>query len=208
MSGASPGSLSGSDDGDKDEDGAEEEAVALDEEETEATSDIRSDDRRRARDCAEGIAAAVEATTPADAIKVLTKAIPSTWPAQARSLLVSKLQSPRLRFFPTHLPCLTLHPSSTAMDDALWAFAVDDVIRVPPSRASCNMYQADMIVESSGVEWLICGFILPHATSADKLHVLQDLTKQPATVDWIAVLYHAALLGHKGAECKVTSEVC
>jgi hypothetical protein len=65
-----------------------------------------------------------------------------------------------------------------------------------------------MIVESCGVEWLICGFILPHPTSADKLQVWQDLTKQPATVDWIAVLYHAALLEHEGTECKVTSEVC
>ena len=190
--------------------GKGEEAVALDEEEDEPPrSDIKTDDVLRARDCAEGIAAAaIEVTTQSDAIALLLKAIPDEWPAPARSLLASKLQSPRLRFFPARLPSLTLHPSSTAMDDALWALTVDDVVRVPPSRAPCNLYKADMIVESCGVEWLICGFILPHPTSADKLQVWQDLTKQPATVDWIAVLYHAALLEHEGTECKVTSEVC
>jgi hypothetical protein len=70
------------------------------------------------------------------------------------------------------------------------------------------LYKADMIVEVMGVEWMICGFVLPHMTSPDKLHLYQDLTGQPATVDWIAVLYHSALLGHEGAEGKVTSEVC
>jgi hypothetical protein len=99
-------------------------------------------DQRRARECADDIAAAaVEVTTPSDAINVLTEAIPDWWPEQGRSLLVSKLQSPRLKFFPRRIPCLTLHPTSTQLNDALWAFTVDEVMRVPPSRASCNLYK-------------------------------------------------------------------
>ena len=89
---------------------------------------------------------------------------------------------------------------STQLNDALWAFVCDEVMRVPPSRASCNLYKADMIVEVSGVDWLICGFVLPHATSSDKLHLLQDLTKLPATVDWIAVLFNARAGGEVTAE--------
>ena len=191
------------------EDGAEfDEALALSGDEDEAASEIKSHDRRRARDCAEDIAAAVEVNTPADAIKALTAAIPDWWPAEGRSLLVSRLQSPKLKFFPTRIPSLTLHPKSTQKNDALWALTADEVMRVPSSRASCNLYQTDMIVEVAGVEWLICGFILPHITSADKLHLYQDLTKQPATADWLAVLYHAALLDHQGTESNVTTEVC
>ena len=166
----------------------------------EPASDIKTADQRRARECADDIAAAVKVTTPSDAINVLTKAIPDWWPEQGRTLLVSKLQSPRLKFFPTRIPCLTLHPTSTQLNDALWAFTVDEVMRVPPSRASCNLYKADMIVEVSGVDWLICGFVLPHATSSDKVHLLQDLTKLPATVDWIAVLFNARAGGEVTAE--------
>jgi len=191
------------------EDGAEfDEALALSGDEDEAASEIKSHDRRRARDCAEDIAAAVEVNTPADAIKALTAAIPDWRPAEGRSLLVSRLKSPKLKFFPTRIPSLTLHPESTQKNDALWALTADEVMRVPSSRASCNLYQTDMIVEVAGVEWLICGFILPHITSADKLHLYQDLTKQPATADWLAVLYHAALLDHQGTESNITTEVC
>ena len=185
----------------------EEEAVELEaggEVDGEPVSEIKTADHRRARECADDIAAAaVEVTTPSDAIDVLTKAIPDDWPPQARDIIVAKLQSPRLRFFPAYLPSITLHPSSTTMDDALWAFVVDEVVRVPPSRASCNLYSADMIVEVLGIDWLICGFILLHATSADKVNllVLQDLTKQPATVDWIVVLFNSRAGG------KVASEV-
>ena len=140
---------------DEDEDAAP--AGSLGEEEAESPSPIRTDYLHRARDCAEDIAAAVEVNTPADAIKALTAAIPDWWPAEGRSLLVSRLQSPKLKFFPTRIPSLTLHPESTQKNDALWALTADEVMRVPSSRASCNLYQTDMIVEVAGVEWLICG---------------------------------------------------
>jgi hypothetical protein len=88
-----------------------------------------------------------------------------------------------------------------AMEDALWAIATDEVVRLPLSRTSCNLFKHDTIVAVAGCKWLICGFILPHAMSPDKLHIFFDLTNQAMVNDWIAVLFNA----HAGGG--VTSEV-
>ena len=187
------------------DEGEEEAGAASDlgeEEEGAAASEIKSADQRRARECADDIdAAGTPVTTRSEAIDELCKAMPAFWTQPARDLLVSKLNSPSIKFFPTRLPTITLHADSTRMDDALWAMVTDEVMRLPLSRTACNLFKHDMIVAVAGCEWLICGFILPHATSPDKLHLFFDLTNQATVNDWIAVLFNA----HAGGG--VTSEV-
>eukprot|EP00966_Prymnesium_polylepis_P209294 4848790-Prymnesium_polylepis.1 len=88
--------LSPSADGEKEE---EEEAVAVDDDEGKddsPPSDVKTADKRRARDGAEGIDAAVEVTTRSQAIDALCKAMPAHWKPQPHDLLVAKLRSPNV----------------------------------------------------------------------------------------------------------------
>ena len=99
-------------------------------------------------------------------------------------------------FYPTGLPHISLHPLSTARDDALLVLStVGDIIRLPASRTAINSYDVGSVVGFGGVELLVTGFVLCCATSEVKVQLFQDLTGQPLVNDWVAVLYHTGLGG-------------
>ena len=189
-----------------------------DEDEGESPVVLKTADQQRARACGKALAAEAaegepeageEEDEPAQLPKVssgeehlplLVAAMPIDWDQQIKDFYKERLGGGKL-FYPRGVPNCFLHPSGDGKDDALWVFQAQELLRLPPSRKQTNRLLHGHVASAAGCEYLLVGFVLCASTSQNKTQLFQDLTNQPVTNDWVAVLFHGKLNG--GYTCTV-----
>ena len=127
-------------------------------------------------------------------LPLLRAAMPTDWNKEIKDFYEERLGGGKL-FYPAAVPNCFLHPSSEGKDDALWVMQAQELLRLPPSRKQANQLLHGHVASAAGCEYLLVGFVLCASTSQNKTQLFHELTNQPVTNDWVAVLFNAKLNG-------------
>jgi hypothetical protein len=121
---------------------------------------------------------------------------PPGMPQEVREPIETRLQD-ACQFRPVVCPHLLVHPGSKTADNALYLLMCCHLRRTRASSRGMtyNDIKNDMIVTSHGAEFVVCGFVLAHATSATAMNLFQDGFAQASLKEWIAILFNADAAG-------------
>jgi hypothetical protein len=117
---------------------------------------------------------------------------PPGMPDEVREPIESRLKD-ACQFRPVVCPHLLVHPDSKSADNALYLLLCCHLRRTRLSSRGMthNVIKNDMVATAHGAEFVVCGFLLAHATSAAGMHLFQDGFAQASLKEWIAILFNA-----------------